>query len=549
MEMDKTGLESRTFSAFAETAKNQYIYLSNMSTGVSRWSKSAVEYFGMSGEYMIDAGREWAEHIHPDERQIYMDDIEAVFSGKKNYHILEYRARNKDGNYVVCTCNGIVLKGNNGEPDLFAGTITNHGIIDNVDPATNLYNIYEFMTAAKILCEEKVPALILAVGLNKFSEINNQYGYVVGNKVLQIFAAKLMSLVSGKGFVYRMDGAKFAFIIRNMGKEEGRNLYSEVQRIAEEELIVKNTHISLSVSGGAVVLENFRGAEYPIRASVMYALDQSKHDRRNELVFFENKIYNGSARALDLMSDIRQDVLNGCSGFYLCYQPLVGGTDGTIVGMEALVRWNKEPYGEVSPGEFIPFLENDTCFFELGNWILKQALTDGKLIVEQNPDFIVNVNISHTQLERNGFRDAVTEILRQTGFPPKNLCLELTERCRALDTEYLREEMNFFRTYKIKFAVDDFGTGFSSLGLIHDLAFDCLKIDRSFISNIHSSKVDQTIVQSIITMANELEMKICLEGIENLEIKDFVMKYAAKEHQGYYYSYPVRIDKFMELIK
>jgi EAL domain-containing protein (putative c-di-GMP-specific phosphodiesterase class I) len=180
---------------------------------------------------------------------------------------------------------------------------------------------------------------------------------------------------------------------------------------------------------------------------------------------------------------------------------------------------------------------------------LEQAIVDGKKIMEIYPDFIINVNVSYSQLERSAFRDAVLDIIAKHNFPPQNLCIELTERCRNLNVEFLRGELEFFRSNGIKIALDDFGTGASSLSLLRKIPVDTLKIDQAFISHIQSNPVDQTIVETVIQCANKLGISVCIEGIENKQISDFVERYKVSTHQGYYYSRPVRIEKFVELLE
>jgi PAS domain S-box-containing protein len=161
-----------------------------MQTNISRWSKSAVDYFGLPGEYMEKADEIWESYIHPDDREVYRRDIEAVFSGKKKYHELEYRVRNREGNYVICTCKGVILYGENGEPDLFAGTLSNHGIISNIDATTNLYNIYEFLNAVRQIGKTGEPTTLLMIGINQFRAVNDIYDYAFGNEVLREFASR-----------------------------------------------------------------------------------------------------------------------------------------------------------------------------------------------------------------------------------------------------------------------------------------------------------------------------------------------------------------------
>lgn len=549
-DLDRAGLDDRTFQAIASLSERTYIYLCNMQTNVSRWSANAVDYFGLPGEYMFDAGAIWAEHIHPEDREMYLTDIENVFSGRQKRHCLEYRARNKYGDYVICTCSGVVQKGMNGEPDFFVGTLTNHGIIDTVDPVTNLYNIYEFNNAIQAIQSSRASATVLMIGINHFHFVNDIYDYVFGNKVLYALAQAMQKEAKQRrGTVYRMDGAKFALCLLEASQEDTRELYESLRHLASESLTVEGAPVSLSISGGAVCVEKFVGSEFPVISSAAYALEMSKRERHSELVFFDNELGSDTHRSMELLDALRQDIVNGCHGFYMVYQPLVRAADGRVEGAEALLRWRSPIFGEVAPGCFIPVLEKDACFFTLGNWILQQALTEVKPIVDTDPHFFLNINISYTQIERRGFRDSLMDILRRTGYPPRNLCLELTERCRYGDMEYLRAELQFFRSRGIRIALDDFGTGVSSLRLICDLPVDGLKIDQGFILQILESRNAQMVVEATIDLTRKLGINVCLEGVENQQLRDFVLRYPADHHQGFYYAHPQPIGIFHQYVE
>lgn len=545
MEIDKTGLDSRLFDALAVTSRRRYAYAYNLQTGVSRWSKHVSEDFDMPGEYILNALEIWGNLLHPEDRAKYFEDFKAIYEGKKDNHVMDYRVMDKKGNYVMCSCRGTISRGENGEPDLFAGSIVNYGIAELVDPTTNLYNVYSFLQEIRKRGGEKW--LIMQIAINRFSIVNDVYGYAFGDAVLKRFADHLLSIMKGKGTVYRMDGAKFAVIFKDASIDV-EEIYSHIQKTIKTDMVIEGNQIPLTISCGAVKTDHADTGEYTIQASVNYALEKSKNTKHGELVFFQDEFQEYSRTTLELLDTMRQSVMDGCKGFYMCYQPVVEADTGKIIGMEALLRWNREPFGEVPPGRFIPWLENDPCFFELGNWILEQALTEGKHIIKQNPKFMINVNVSATQLERRKFRDSVMEILHKTGFPASNLCLELTERCRAMDKEYLKEEIHFLRSNGIKVALDDFGTGQSSLELLCEFSFDCLKIDRGFVRDIEINRAAQVVVDSIVRCANGLGMQVCVEGIENEQLRDFIRQYGAYSHQGYLYSRPIRMEQFMELM-
>lgn len=547
MGLNTSDFSDQIFEAFAATSNSRYIFLCNMWTDVSRWSKNAVEYFGMPGEYMEDAATIWEEHIHPEDRQSYHEDIDAVFSGKKKNHDMEYRARDKNGNYVMCSCSGVVIDDEEGRPSFFAGTITNHGIIDNVDPTTNLYNLYEFLHALRLLREKQLSSRVLLLGFKHFSDINDVYGYNFGNDVMKVFGTKLRELFRERGKVYRMDGTRFSIITTDIEIEELKEYYQKIQYLGRGGFEVEGTHVTLDTCGGAVIVDDYNTNEHAVHASARYALDSSKNEKHGELVVVYNDGADNNKKTIEMINELRNSIVDDCKGFYICYQPVVDAKTGELTGMEALLRWNKEPYGDVSPAIFIPWLEKDTVFFDLGNWVLKTVMQDGMEFMQDHPNLVFNVNISYTQLERSDFRSKIVSMLANTGFPPEQLCLELTERCSFLDMNFLHNEVDFLKSYGIKIALDDFGTGFASLNLLRELEVDCIKIDREFVRQIENNKVDQTIVRAITQCASELQVPVCVEGIENEQLKDFMTNFDVAGYQGYYYSRPVPKEEFKKL--
>lgn len=545
MILDISGLDSQVFLAITDTSDRNYVYMCNMQTNVSRWSKNAVDYFGLPGEYMYDAGSIWEQHVHPDDVEVYREQIDDIFSGRSQKHHFEYRAKNKTGEYVTCTCIGRVLKGNGSRPDLFAGTIENHGIMDNIDATTNLYNIYELSNKILFGIQCRKNICLLMVGVNHFSDINDIYGYDTGNVILKTIAADFLDAVHYQGSVYRMDGVRFAFYFENKDKEWITEFYDELKQNIKKQQILNEKPIAITFSAGAVILNDNAGI-HSVLTGLSYAFSLSKHDRHGELVFFDTDTMDHGRRNLELLETLRHSVLNGCKGFYLNYQPIVSVEDETIIGMEALLRWKNDRFGEVPPGVFIRWLENDACFYELGNWILERALTEGKPIIEKWKDFVINVNIAYPQMERVGFIEALSSILEKVEFPPENLCIELTERCRTLEQNFLTQQIKQIKDMGIKVALDDFGTGFSSLDVLSYLPVDTLKIDRGFVAGISEKVANQVIVRSVAQCANELGVKVCVEGIEDRELADFLKPYGPGSYQGYYFSRPISIEKLKE---
>ncbi len=547
MDEDLIGLGGRAFEAFAESSKERYLFMCNMETNVSRWSRAIVDEFDLPGEFMYDAGKIWLECIHPDDRELYEKDLEEVFTGQKKYHDVTYRARNRRGNYVLCTCKGYLLKGNGTEPDIFAGTIYNHGVIDDVDPVTNLYNVYKLMDTLRRCKAVKQPVNLLLVGLSQFRRVNNAYGYICGNQILGKFGQKLLELMQDCGMVFRLNGTKFVLLTSSAGQEDTRRLYQKVSDIARNELYLGTSRVSLAVCGGALSFQTIEMEEPAVLTELEYALSISKHEEQGELVYLDDSLHGRTRRKLEMIDAIIRSVLyKDFSGFYLMYQPQVL-IDGTVIGAEALVRWKSEKWGVVPPIEFIPILENDRCFYELGLWILQTALEDTLPIVQSHPDFKISVNVSYRQLEHVDFKTDVLTIVHKTDFPPQNLILELTEHCSSVQQTILQENLDFLRAQGIHIAADDFGTGHSSLALLRDLSFDSIKIDRKFIADIVVNPADQYILKSTIQCARDFGISVCVEGVEDVETLEMVDTYKPNTYQGFLFSRPIMLDQ-LELL-
>lgn len=538
--LNMTGLTDRIFDVFAATGGRNYLTLGNLSTNVSRWSKSAVDYFGLPSEFIFDSATVWMEYIHPDDRADYWADISAVISGAKKDHDIEYRVRNKQGEYVICTCRGRILKGKDGEPDLFAATLVNHGIAEGIDPVTGLHNEQASVPCVEGLLRDGKRAAFLMVRICTFGRINLLYGYKNGDQILAQFAEILKRILGQSGQVFRKEGTKFFLCLPEMNAKEVSKLYKALQNAARYEIVVNSITIPLRLAGGAFVMdEHFTGGVAAIQNNLTNALERSKQEYHGKIVFHNDPVLYGTEENYQLLAAIHQDAVTERKGFFLEYQPILRMSTGEVTGAEALLRWQDERFGRVGPGSFVPWLENDPCFYQVGRWILQKALLDAREMLSVIPDFVVNVNVTVLQLEDERFNTMVLESLRESGFPPQQLCLELTERCRELDADFLRTQIEFFHRFGVQVALDDVGTGFSSLSMLLNLPVDEIKLDKSFITDIRARKANQAFVSAIVEATQRMGYHTCLEGIEDRETYEYLKGFGASFCQGYYFAKPM----------
>lgn len=543
-EFDKKVVDE-LFKSYVMVAEGADVYVCDVKYDYSRWSKSAVDFYGLPSEYMVGAGDIWMEHIHPADRDKYREDIASLFKGESETHDMQYRALDKEGNYNVCTCRGTVMSDLEGAPRFFAGVIRNQTIGGFIDRLTGLKNQRAFFRDIRLLITSQTPFNVVMLGTSHFSKFNDMHGYEFGNFLLQHAARYILDMVSDMGELYRLDGIKLALVTTH-SIDEIKEFYSKLKSVVQANFRLDGRLIDLPVNGGAVSVSSFNIDSDTVFSCLTHAYEESKYDYAGEFRVFENGISEKMQEKLKLMNKIRNCVSMGCRGFMLYYQPIVDAKTEELKGAEALIRWRDADGSMVSPNDFIPLLENDSQFPVLGEWILREAMRQGKKLLELYPDFVISVNLSYAQLQKIDFVNVVERAMDDMNYPAKNLCLEITERCRLVDMNRLRNITMQLRQSGIKFAIDDFGTGFSSLNVIQELGCDTVKVDRNFVKNVEEDPREEKLVSVITDLSDIYGASTCVEGIETEGMRDILRKYPVSSFQGYLYSKPLPFYDFMK---
>lgn len=544
MEAKRLDKLEQLFLSYELVAEGAYAYICDLKADYSHWTKAAVDYFGLPGEYMVGAGKIWEEHVHPEDRESYRMSIEAIMNGEADSHDMQYRAMDRGGNYVMCTCRGIVLKNEAGEPVYFCGVIRNHGILSHIDPLTGLRNQYGLFNDLKVLLTKQEPVKMMLFGGFRFSQVNELYGYTFGNLVLQKIVARLRNDLCNVGDIYRLDGTRFVLVSRTLSLEELRERYEYMRQQFREKINIDGHWLNLTMHGGALALDTFDVDDRTVLSCLTHAYEESKNEHQGDFYVFSNTLTAKNQKMLELMATIRSSVVNDCRGFTMYYQPIVDAQSEAVKGAEALIRWEDEQYGLIPPQVFIPVLESDALFPRLGTWILRKGMIDAKKFLDVYPDFQLNINLSYAQLEKEDFVEVVRKLLKETGYPAKNLCLEITERCRLLDMGHLQEIMQMLSEDGVQFALDDFCTGYSSMDVLRNLRCSLLKIDRQFVRNICEDEKAQKLIGVIKQMAAIYGAGTCVEGVESEEMRDILQHYQVTSLQGYLYDKPLPLDQF-----
>ena len=415
----------------------------------------------------------------------------------------------------------------------------------HIDSLTGLRNQYGFFEDLDVYIRRNAEISVMLFGIAKFSEINEMYGYHFGNRVLQLYARRVFELVGNSGHSYRIDGTNFAVISNTLSIAELRRQYNRFRSYLHEGLVVDGRAILLDLHCGALRVDEFDIDSQTVYGCLNYANTESRIRQQGDMVEFHNYRNEQNHKRLEKLNAIRTSIMHDHAGFFLVYQPVVDAQTERLIGAEALLRWKNDRYGIVPPDQFIPILESDPLFPELGEWIIWESLYAAKQMLRLHPDFVVNVNLSYTQLEKPDFVDMVLRILSDLDYPPEHVCFEVTERCRLMDMDLLKNVLASLKARGILVALDDFGTGFSSVGILKEIPFNTIKIDRSFVMAIEDNDTDRKIVQSIADLASIFGAKVCIEGIETEQMRNILMRYHVGSFQGYYYAKPLMIDEIL----
>jgi diguanylate cyclase (GGDEF)-like protein len=381
--------------------------------------------------------------------------------------------------------------------------------------------------------------------LDRFKDVNDTYGHSAGDELIKQVADRLSKLLRGGDTLARLGGDEFAVIqtgLRNMGDAEA--LARRMLDAISLPFAIAGAQVSVGVSIGiAVAPENGLTHELLMRLADT-ALYQAKSEGRNRFSFFERTMDEAIRMRKVVEDDLRHAIAR--NELALHYQPVFSADGSTIVGVEALVRWPHAKQGMISPTRFIGLAEERGLVIPLGEWVLRRACEDGK----RWPGLRIAVNVSPLQFRHRDYVESVVTTIKETGFDPTRLELELTEGVVVEDADAAEAAMMELRALGVNLALDDFGTGYSSLIYLRRFAFDKIKIDRSFLESMEATGESAILVHSIVHLGRALGLTVTAEGVETKEQHRFLQALGCHQLQGFLFSRPVppeEIDRLLGL--
>jgi diguanylate cyclase (GGDEF)-like protein/PAS domain S-box-containing protein len=389
---------------------------------------------------------------------------------------------------------------------------------------------------------------LLFIDLDRFKTVNDSLGHPVGDRLLKTVAERLGACTRGSDTIARIGGDEFVVLLSGLDQpEDARYVAQKVLDALAEPVTVTGHELKVTPSIGICAYPHDGEDAETLMRNADTAMYHAKQMGRNNYQFFTQAMNDAAQERLLLENDLRHAVERG--EFLVHFQPMLSVKTGAILGLEALVRWRHPTRGQVQPSEFVTAAEETGLIGPIGEWVLTRACTQVREWHNAGyPQLRVAVNCSAQQFQREGFVETVRRILRETGLPARCLELEITE---SVIIQHSQEVMGRFQALEdmgVRISIDDFGIGYSSLSYLKRIAVHQLKIDQSFVRDIHSDPDDAAIVSAIIAIAHSLGLEVVAEGVETAEQLAFLRSLGCDAAQGYYFSRPVPPEELAQLL-
>ena len=499
--------------------------------------------------------------LHPEYREPFRALMEKVLRGEKG--IMEFELTGLKGTHRWMETHAVSMPGENDGSklvlaitrDITARKQDEKRLLQlaHFDSLTDLPNRTQFIERLELAMsdanrKERLVGVVF-LDLDRFKNINDSLGHVMGDALLREVAIRLSGTVRRGDTVARLSGDEFALVLADMGHvDDAIHVAQKILEVFNQPFLIAGHHLFVTASMG-ITLYPFddQGAQELLRNADV-AMYRAKESGKNNYQFYMADMTAKVTERLALENDLRYALERG--EFSLAYQPIVDSNSGHIIGMEALLRWNHPERGLISPMMFIPLAEETGYIIPIGEWVLRTACTQCRRWQKMDyPSLYVAVNLSARQFHQKDLPASIYKILEETGFNPALLDLELTEGLVMQQAEASISTLRELVAMDVRISIDDFGTGYSSLSYLKRFPINVLKIDQSFVRDIPRDEDDAAIASTIITMAHSLGLKVVAEGVETIQQLEFLRKHQCNAMQGYYYSKPLAPQQFEELLK
>lgn len=540
-------------------SKESFSYLIDLKEDSAFVSDAAMTIFDFPAKKFPKAVATLTRMVYSEDSEVFSGEIKEVLAGKKEKFNLRYRAINKTGYPIWVNVRGAVLSCTPDERKILAGAVN---IIDCPEESDSLTNLptetqfrKEFGDHWKIT--QKTSGFFLKIDVDNMGSINEQHGTLAGDFVLTLISDCIKRAAKGLADVYKLSGDEFICVnFTRYSAFDAQKIYQNLKMaIAETEQKIDYA-VVFTVSAGAVTFFNDTSSLDDLLKKVNYTVKTAKQKGRNNLSMFNSGDYSKHLKNLNLQEKFRNSIKNNFKGFELFFQPVVDAKKmyldsdnsvSNVIGAEALLRFNCPEYGMITPDEFIPVLEASGLIIPVGRWILMTGFKQCREWNKTQKDFHLSINLSYVQVKKSDILSDVQMALNASGVKPENITLELTESGYMDSSSELQILVDSFRSLGVNVDIDDFGTGYSNIRYLQYLNAHTLKLDYSFVHKATGGdEGDKKVIRHITQMAHELDMKVCMEGVETEEDIEKLQVFSPDKFQGYFFGRPCNSIAFRE---
>jgi len=388
---------------------------------------------------------------------------------------------------------------------------------------------------------------ILFLDLDRFKNINDSLGHIIGDKLLQEVSSRLFNTLRSQDTISRNGGDEFVVVLERLkNSNEAINVAKKIIDCLTDTFDIHSHKIHIGASIGISIYPSDGTTPLILLRNADTAMYRAKQAGGNQLQFYDKSMSNQLRDRLDLENELHTALQN--NELYMVYQPQINCTTGVTTGFESLIRWNNKKYGEIGPERFVPLLEETGLIYLVGEWIISQVIEFIRKHQSNGASF--SINLSSLQCNSHEFINFVKREISKSGIDPSRVEFEITESLLIKDFEKTRSFLNELHSIGCAIALDDFGTGYTSMNYLARLPIDVIKIDKSLVRNIDINNNLRSIVKAIVTMSKSLGVKNVFEGIETNEELNEIKKMSGDIIQGFLFSKPlnaVDVDKWLNL--
>ena len=546
------------FSAVLE-ATGDVIWEWRTDTDSVIWTGELRKLFGVPSDRFKAASTWWHSRVHPQDRMRVERRLDGVMAGDARHWSEEYRFRHEDGSYRWFWDRGVLMRDANGAPFRFIGCMTDISAqriaeeriwqLANQDELTGLANRKVFHAQLKALEESRDTnqrSAMLLIDIDHFKDVNDSLGHPAGDALLMEVASRLKASIGEKGTVFRLGGDEFGILLPGHGRESAFAIATGALTALANPIIVADQMVNTRATIGIVLFPDHGRDAAALLQNADLALYEGKNRGRNQAVCFEPILRAALERRMSLLGEVRIGTL--MQRFRPYYQPIVSLRDGSVKGVEALMRWEHPERGLLTPGSFLAAFDDAELALKLGERLMECVIADFQRLKGAGvaPPYIA-INVSSAVSRLPDLAERLLDQLAEGGMPASQLCVELTETLLFGEhAELIGSTIRKLHAAGIRIALDDFGTGYASLTHLQKFPVDAIKIDQSFVRSIATDSGSQAITSAVLELGRRLGKDVIAEGVETEEHAEILRAAGCRQAQGFLFARPMPTEKLMD---